>query len=249
MAPRIWARSKDGSILYMSLTTEYIEGAIKVLEKGFYPRESICRAINLASDKKAVAELNKLCLCVAEDGVSVIAVEKNTNTVCAVAINKLQVPGNPEDDSFFAEFSKSCESPLSRRLIQFMYEADASCDLFEHCKVDCLLELMFLATLPEFGRRGIGFTICEVTTEVARRLYLGENVKESLDGTELKLEPVPKLVAALFTAPQSQAIGRSARWELAATVFFKDLFFDGKSFASVLEETNRTSEVRFKRLR
>ncbi|XP_074025354.1 uncharacterized protein isoform X1 [Leptinotarsa decemlineata] len=248
MVSKIWATSNNGTIQYMSLTEEYIEKVLEVLKRGFYTDESVCKALNLASDEDAMAELNKLVLCVAKDGMSVIAVEKETNTVCAVAVNKLQVKSQPGGDSFFTNFAKSCKNPLSRFIINYMNDADDNFDLFEHCKVDCLLETMFLGTHPEFRRRGISSKICEVTTEVARRLLHGENVKVSLDGTELKLEPVPKLVAALFTSPQSRAIGKSAGWKVATTIQYKDSFYQGKSLASAMEDTNRTSQVYFKRL-
>lgn len=40
--------------------------------------------------------------------------------------------------------------------MNYMIEADSRVDAFELFKVDSLLEIMFLATLKEYGRKGIG---------------------------------------------------------------------------------------------
>ncbi|KAG5890464.1 hypothetical protein JTB14_012754 [Gonioctena quinquepunctata] len=246
MAPRIWATSNDGSIEFISLTEQYLEGALDVLKKSLYVYERVCGAVNLQENDAAISELDQLTMDVIKDGVSIIAVEKSTDTVCGVAFNKLQVQNDVDAGTYFENYSKTCKHASSKSIVIFMHFADSKCDLFEHCKVDCLLEIMFLATLPEFMKRGIGTKLCEVSTELAKRLLNGENVKQSVDGEVLKLEPVPKLVAALFTSPNPQKIGRTLDWKIAGTVSYDDFFHEGKSLSSLLRKKVADATVQFK---
>ncbi|KAG5890463.1 hypothetical protein JTB14_012753 [Gonioctena quinquepunctata] len=246
MAPRVWANSDDGTIMYISLTAEYLEGALDVLKKSFYVYEAVCRAVRIQGNDAAISELDKLTLDVIKDGVSVIAVEKSTNTVCGVAFNKLQVRNDPEAGTYFANYAKSCKHSSARSLVLFMSDADAHCDLFEQCDVDCLLEIMFISTLPNFMKKRIATKLCEVSTELAKRLLNGENVKQSVDGEVLKLEPVPKLVAALFTSPISQRIGKCLDWQIAAIVSYDEFFHEGQTFSSVLGDAIPYTTVEYK---
>lgn len=130
-----------------------------------------------------------------------------------------------------------------------MIDVDAIVDLFEHCKVDSLLEVMFLGILPEFRKRGIGKKLCEISMRVAKSLKNGENVKQALEiGKTLPLEPAPQIVSALFTSPTSQKIGRALNWEIAARTSYEDHFHEGRSYASVLGKDNPCTTLEFKKI-
>lgn len=130
-----------------------------------------------------------------------------------------------------------------------MIDADATLDLFEHCNVDCLLEIMFLGVLPEFCSRGIGRKLCEVSVRLAKSLKNGKNVKQAVEvGKSLPLEPVPQIVSALFTSPISQKIGRSINWEMAARRSYEDYFHEGRSYASILGKDIPDTTLEFTRL-
>ncbi|KAJ8917469.1 hypothetical protein NQ315_005516 [Exocentrus adspersus] len=235
MDSKVLDTSDDGQIVYVSLTPQLLEGALNVLRKGFFPHETVCTAVDLINNPGAVTELVEFCVITAKDGVSVVAVEKPTNKVVGIAFNKLQLKNYSGESSFFESYAKSCKHSSSRDLIQCMIDLDAECDLFDHCNVDCLLEVMFLGVLPEFRNKGIGRRLCEVSIKIAESLKKGENVKHALeDGQELSLEPAPQLVSALFTAAASQKIGRALGWEIAARGSYEKFFHEGKSFASVL---------------
>ncbi|KAG5880658.1 hypothetical protein JTB14_022820 [Gonioctena quinquepunctata] len=135
---------------------------------------------------------------------------------------------DPGDKAFVEKLAKSRLSPATRRLIDIgTYEA-SQFDLFEHCNVDCYLEILYLGTSPAYRSRGIAKKLSQVSVEVARRLNKGENVKHSLDGEDLELEPVPKVVSASFTSPYSMRIGRSLDWEIVTVVNMRNYLVDGK---------------------
>lgn len=139
-----------------------------------------------------------------------------------------------EGSKYFKEFASKCKSSASRGVLEYMLEADNSYDLFEYCKVDCLLEIMFLGTLPQYRSQRIATTLCEISIRLGRTLLCGENIKTSLTNEELPLEPRPKLVSAIFTAINSQKIGQRLGFRCAVELSYKNFFFNGKSFASIL---------------
>lgn len=112
--------------------------------------------------------------------------------------------------------------------MSYMIEMDSKVDCFEHYKVNSLLEIMFLATLPEYMRRGIGYYLCEYSIELAKRLKSGQDLEKY--PAEVQKNP-PQIVTALFTSINSQKIG----WKLGFTTLHqeshKNFSFQGKTYA------------------
>ena len=120
-------------------------------------------------------------------------------------------------------------------LITFMRDCDEEVDLFAHCKVDCLMELMFLSVLREYRAKGIARKLCEVSIDFAKQLFAGKCSKVSTTGEQLPTEPVPKLVSATFTTFITQKIGESLGFTKAASIWFNRWSFNGKTFAERLD--------------
>ncbi|VEN49288.1 unnamed protein product [Callosobruchus maculatus] len=247
MDEKVWASC--GEVEYIRLPPERVQEGLEVLNEGFYPHESVCRAVGIASAPEAVDDLNRLCVGVVEDGVSMIAVDKKTNRVAGVAFNKLQVNSNDDEAGYFEKFSNTCKHPASRRLMEAMIEADALCNLFERCNTDCLLEIMFLSVHPEYRKRNIGLKLCEVSMELARTLQQGVAIKTSSNVCKLSPKLAPGAVCALFTSPVSQKIGMKLGMTVAARLAYADIHFNGKSFGDVLEPNNKDIAVVYKILK
>jgi hypothetical protein len=62
-----------------------------VIRNSFVINESVCKVIGLAQADKALQKFENLVRLTVEDGVSVVAVEVESDTVVGVAINKIQV--------------------------------------------------------------------------------------------------------------------------------------------------------------
>lgn len=112
-----------------------------------------------------------------------------------------------------------------------MKEVDEACDLFAYSNAECILELMFLATMKEHRGKGIGRKLCEVSMKVGKILLSGKNIKQSLTGEQLPLDPRPKAVSALFTSSTSQKIGKSLGLVRAIEIDYNRWRFNGKTFA------------------
>ncbi|XP_056644318.1 uncharacterized protein LOC130450137 [Diorhabda sublineata] len=246
MTIKIWATSEDDSIEYMALTADYLEGALGVLRKSFYRQEAASVAVGIAKDDEAMDEIDDFVKTVAKEGVSLIALDKKTNAVCGVAFNKLQAKKTGDEASDFHRLSEICRRPPAKDLIKFMDKADKQTDLFALCEADCLLEIMFLSTLENYGNRGIATKLCEVSVRLARTLrYDRENVKQDIDGKELELEPIPEAVCALFTVPKSRRIGRRLNWTIAVTLGYEIFFTNGEPFSKFLPSDNRFTTVEY----
>lgn len=64
---------------------------MNIMKNCFYKDESMCIAMELDKDPKAIEEQLELCMKAARDGVSIVAVENSTGKVVAAMFNELLV--------------------------------------------------------------------------------------------------------------------------------------------------------------
>jgi hypothetical protein len=91
MAVRIWRRSPDNRFRWETLSAKYLPGALSVLKTSFFRNETICKVVGLAQTEKGSRQFEDLVKLVIENGVSVVAVEVESDTVAGVAVNRIQV--------------------------------------------------------------------------------------------------------------------------------------------------------------
>lgn len=125
---------------------------------------------------------------------------------------------------------------------------DNRCDLFTLLDVDCLFEIMFMATLPSHRGKQISSKLCEASILLAETLNRGENVKVSLDGGSLSLEPVPKVIWAIFTSFISQRIGEKLGFMRELIVSYDELMFEGQKYSSKIDSKTPSCTIEYKRL-
>lgn len=123
--------------------------------------------------------------------------------------------------------------------MNYMIEADSRVDAFELFEVDCLLEIMFLATLTEYGRRGIGLNLCQYSIDLAKDLKNGKDVDIYLT----QGQPQPKLVTSLWTGRNTIAIGKKLNFQVIFEESFTKFSFNGKSFAESVGDLNLNYQV------
>nr|XP_022915276.1 uncharacterized protein LOC111425466 isoform X2 [Onthophagus taurus] len=230
------------------LSDETLEGGLEVMRKSFFIDENVCIAVELYKYPKAAKELEALCVRAAKDGASIVAIDKKTNQVIGAAFNKMQIKGNPEDSHYFETFASTLKEPASKSLVMFMKEADESYNLFEKCDVDCLLEIMFLATLKEYRGKGIAKKLCEATIMLGKTLLAGDNIKESISNEPVELEPRPKMTSAIFTSYISQKIGSTLGFQLAIALDFNRWSFDGKTYGERIGPLTPKTTLEYLRL-
>lgn len=91
MPGRVWARSEDRMVEWVSMREDQLAGAIDVMRESFFPNENISKALRLNERTRASAQTERLAKFAANDGVSIVAVEVATGRVIGVAFNKIQV--------------------------------------------------------------------------------------------------------------------------------------------------------------
>lgn len=125
-----------------------------------------------------------------------------------------------------------------------MIEADSRVDAFEKFKVDALLEVMFLATMPDFRGQGIGFKLVKHSIELAAQLKAGKDCEQYLAPGE----PCPKIVAALMTGRETQKIAKKLNFEVIFREPFSNYSFRGRNFAERVGDLTLENEVVVTRL-
>lgn len=153
-----------------------------------------------------------------------------------------------EQANYFENFATKCKEPSAKGVVQFMADFDAKCDFFTQLNIDCLLEIMFLATLSTHRGKQISSKLCEASIQLAEALNRGENVKVALDGSELSLDPTPKAVTAIFTSFISQRIGEKLGFKRSLIVNYDDLTFEGKKYSSKIDSRTPYTTVEYKLL-
>jgi hypothetical protein len=91
MPVRVWGRSPDDRFKWETLSAKYLPGALSVINTSFVTNETICTVVGLAHSDKGSRQFEDLIKLVVQNGVSVVAVEVDSDTVVGVAVNRIQV--------------------------------------------------------------------------------------------------------------------------------------------------------------
>uniref|UniRef100_A0A182K214 N-acetyltransferase domain-containing protein n=1 Tax=Anopheles christyi TaxID=43041 RepID=A0A182K214_9DIPT len=208
----------------------YREPSMEVLRKSFFQQEIVCIGSEVNLTPQAQKDLEQLCLDVADGGVSLIARDTTTDTIVGVSFNVLQTPSGPEDANYFEQFRDTkCTTESSRALMQYMITMDAKVNLFERFNVRCLLEVMFLATLPEYAGHGIATRLVRESVQLAEQLKSGKVAPTGADGSGTFAKP--QLVSALFTSRISQRVGEKVGFVVINQVPHSEFVYKGKTFS------------------
>uniref|UniRef100_A0A182PH32 N-acetyltransferase domain-containing protein n=1 Tax=Anopheles epiroticus TaxID=199890 RepID=A0A182PH32_9DIPT len=209
----------------------YREQSMDVLRKAFFQQEIVCIGSEVNKMPQAQKDLEQLCIDVADGGVSMIARDTLTDTIVGVSFNLLQTPSGPEDANYFEVFRDTkCTTDSSRALMQYMITMDAKVNLFERFGVSCLLELMFLGTLPNYAGKGIATRLVEESVQLAENLKSG-NATPATIGNGPNTFPKPQLVSALFTSRISQRVGEKVGFKVVNQVPHSEFIYKGKTFS------------------
>ncbi|XP_058454510.1 uncharacterized protein LOC131432320 [Malaya genurostris] len=230
----------DNEIEIIFYEGNYCNQAMDVLRKSFFLNETVCIGAEVNLDSQAQQELEKLCLDVASSGVSLLARCKSNDEIVGVSFNVLQTPSGPGEVNYFETFRDQCKSESAKSLMQYMITMDAKVDLFQMFNVDCLLEIMFLATLPAFEGRGIASKLVSCSIDLAKKLKQGQD-NEIL--SDISNHRRPQLVSALFTSRVSQKVGVKNKFSAINEVPHAEFVFRGKTYSDRIGPDHPTSTL------
>lgn len=117
---------------------------------------------------------------------------------------------------------------------------DASFNVNEHCQVDSTGDVEYMATLPEFRRRGLGHILCQQSIQFASLLAQRKLPLEILDQLpeEMRIER-PQAIVAITTSQSSQIMGR----QLGMKTMHKWHFSELRSLCGAMAESNGAAQA------
>lgn len=148
--------------------------------------------------------------------------------------------------SYFEIFrDRVCKSDNAKSLMNYMISVDSKVNIFERFDVTALLEIMFLAVLPDYGRRGVGLNLCKYSVDLARELKQGMNQEMLRPEQRLNL---PQVVSAIWTSKKSQKIGGKLGFECLHVEFHKNHTFDDRTYADRIGDAAAVAVLAAKKL-
>lgn len=232
---------------YIRYSLEYMDGAMNVIRKSYLQFEPICRACKIADNEQACMEVEKLCLYIMGNGASILARDKETGAIVGVILNMLEVSDQrvssdhkwgefkpnlnsqarreyPNEMTFLEFFrERVCKTENSRTLMQTLNDINASIDLYTKYSIECKMEIMFLAVLPEFTQRGIGTNLFKYSLQLAEDIRKGtaSQLDVPAGGKILK----PKLISTICTSLYPQKIAKKLGFKDLLEVPFTNTSF------------------------
>ena len=91
MAVQVWGRTADNNFKFLSLSAKYLPGALSIYRDSFFVHEAVHKVTGIAQCDRTSAQVLKFFDLIAQNGVSVVAVEEDTDKVVGAAINRIQV--------------------------------------------------------------------------------------------------------------------------------------------------------------
>lgn len=154
-----------------------------------------------------------------------------------------QVFSDSSEKSYFEHFSDNCKYKSSKCLMDFMINVDSRLDLFKHYNVRCIFELMFLATLPAYGKRGVGESLVTSSLALGKELRRDKikKIPITIDGSNelTNADKVPTLASAIMTSSYSQRIAAKLNFNQLMDVFYDEFEFNGKKFSERVDNPKK----------
>lgn len=136
--------------------------------------------------------------------------------------------------------------------MDFMIKVDSQINLFKHYYVDCILEIMFLATLHTYGNRRIGEMLITSSLELGNELRRGKNVRipVTIHGNNevTNADAVPTLASAVMTSSYSYRIAIKLHFDQLLEVSYDEVEFEGKKYSERIGQEHRRTVLVAKRL-
>jgi len=123
--------------------------------------------------------------------------------------------------------------------MNYMIAIESKVDIGALYNIDCSCELMFLGTLPEFGRLGLARALTEATVQLTQELNQGQGLDDVAE--ELR-DKRPVAVTALWTSVFTQKIGKVVGFKVVNSVPFNEFEYNGKRFDERIDPLHTFSE-------
>nr|NP_001189190.1 uncharacterized protein Dmel_CG31493, isoform B [Drosophila melanogaster]ADV37281.1 uncharacterized protein Dmel_CG31493, isoform B [Drosophila melanogaster] len=158
-----------------------------------------------------------------------------------LAIAELVHPNqNTKRKTSYYDICAQIKSPNMIKYMELWDAVDASFNVNEHCQVDSTGDVEYMATLPEFRRRGLGHILCQQSIQFASLLAQRKLPLEILNQLpeEMRIER-PQAIVAITTSQSSQIMGR----QLGMKTMHKWHFSELRSLCGAMAESNGAAQA------
>ncbi|XP_043668828.1 uncharacterized protein LOC122629464 [Vespula pensylvanica] len=224
---------QENGIDYVLLTNNRLEEALRI-QASTMADENIAIGLDMFEESGAPEEMQLIFREVVKDGVSIIALDSDTNEMAGVIFNKMHIPlKDGEEDAFESFMEKNIKHRSCIELINFLNNVESKVNIFEKYNVDAMMEMFYLGTDTKYRGRGIGKILTECTLKLGKMLQNGEIKKVSMvtDETIVLEAAIPKVVIAVYTSNYSIRIGEKLNGEFLVNVFYEDFIINGKKMS------------------
>ncbi|XP_017887391.1 uncharacterized protein LOC108629305 isoform X1 [Ceratina calcarata] len=233
--------SEDG-LDYKLLTRDQVEAALAIQRETMH-QENLAIGVGMFEEEGAPEEMTLLFREVIKDGCTLIAVDTKSNTLAAVAFNKIHArPREGQRDELEIFIEGNLKLRTSQGLVKFLDDIESSVDIFERYKASTAMELFYLGTNPQYQGRGIGRKMVHKCIDFARGLSKGTTRRISIDGGALDLDAPPELIFGVFASNFSQRIADKVGFETLHEIRYDDYVFDGKTMAQRIGSDHKTAK-------
>jgi len=133
-----------------------------------------------------------------------------------------------------------------------MINVDSRIDLFKRYNTNCILELMFLAVLPAYGKRRIAEQLITSTLELCQDLKQGRNVRMAVTiygKNDLTNDhTVPTVVSSILTSVYSQRICTKLEFERLLEIPYDECEFNEVKYSERIDRVHSHCVLMAKKL-
>ncbi|XP_054016226.1 uncharacterized protein LOC128896784 isoform X1 [Hylaeus anthracinus] len=234
---------RPGQLVFKMLTKDKIEEAMKVLGQTM-KQECLAVGLGLLEDPGAPEEMELLFREIVKDGATIIAVDKETDELAAVAFNKIHArPKEGEKDEMDRFIEEKFQHQSCRELVNLIGGIETSVDIFDKYHVKGAMELFYLGTNPRYQGRGIGSQMMEKCIEFGRGLLNGTRTRISIEGATLDGQVVPEVIFGVFASNYSQRIAEKLGLVTLYEMRYQDHQFAGKKLSERIGDVHKTAKL------
>ncbi|XP_060830197.1 uncharacterized protein LOC132914805 [Bombus pascuorum] len=238
----------DDELNYKLLTRDKVEDALAIQAQTM-KQENLAIGLGMFEEDGAPEEMLSVFREVIKDGTTLIAVDKKTNELAAVAFNKLHArPKEGVKDELEVFIEENLRHQTCRQLVKLLDDTQCSVDIFERNNTNGALELFYLGTNPRYQGRGIGRQMVEKCIEFGRGLLNGTMKRRSIDGDVLEQHVLPEIIFGVFASNYSQRIADKLGFEVLHEFRYEDYSFAGRKMSERIGDVHKTARLQVLKL-
>ncbi|KAM7362957.1 uncharacterized protein ACRADG_000049 isoform 2-T2 [Cochliomyia hominivorax] len=228
----------------IKITEDLFEAAVKLFHENFMKYETVSIACNLDENPEVTNEMLQLISTILKDHISFAARDVKTQKLVGICINKFV---NPSAHITLDEVFSSFKTPNMKAVGKYLHTIEYTYDIFKEWQIDCVIELTFLTTHHDYGRRGIALSLAHYLLDYAQQLKEGTNT-DSHELPEHLRDQKPKAIISVFTSRYSQNVGKKLGFETLFKEEHTKFSYEGKTFAEKIDPIHKYSTFAVKKL-